>query len=216
MDLLRYFVDNWPTLGPQIVTHIEIVAVSMAAAALIGLFLGVVAARSERFSSLILSVTSIILTVPSFALFGLLSIWVGLGNPPVVIGLVLYALLPVVRNTSAGIRAVDPAVTEAARGMGMNPSQLLRRVELPLAAPVILGGIRQATVMVVAIATVGATVGVDDLGQGILEALGRSGGTLVQILAGVLPVAMIGLVADGVLAVAQRALSPRAPREAAG
>ncbi|HAW10237.1 MAG TPA: choline ABC transporter permease [Chloroflexi bacterium] len=189
---------------------------SMAAAAVIGLFLGVVAARSERFSSLILSVTSIILTVPSFALFGLLSIWVGLGNPPVVIGLVLYALLPVVRNTSTGIRAVDPAVTEAARGMGMNPSQLLRRVELPLAARVILGGIRQATVMVVAIATVGATVGVDDLGQPILEALGRSGGTLVQVLAGVLPVAMIGLVADGVLAVAQRALSRGARREAAG
>ena len=210
MDLLRYFVDNWPTLGPQIVTHIEIVAVSMAAAALIGLFLGVVAARSERFSSLILSVTSIILTVPSFALFGLLSIWVGLGNPPVVIGLVLYALLPVVRNTSAGIRAVDPAVTEAARGMGMNPDPAAGRVELPLAAPVILGGIRQATVMVVAIATVGATVGVDDLGQGILEALGRSGGTLVQILAGVLPVAMIGLVADGVLAVTQRP-SPAVP-----
>jgi osmoprotectant transport system permease protein len=216
VDLLRYFVDNWPTLGPQVVTHIEIVAMSMAAAAVIGLFLGVVAARSERFSALILSVTSIILTVPSFALFGLLSIWVGLGNPPVVIGLILYALLPVVRNTATGIRAVDPAVTQAARGMGMSPSQLLRRVELPLAAPVILGGIRQATVMVVAIATVGATVGVDDLGQGILEAIGRSGGTLVQILAGVIPVAIIGLVADGVLAVAQRALSPRAPREAAG
>ena len=84
-------------------------------------------------------------------------------------------------------------------------------MELPLAAPVILGGIRQATIMVVAIATVGATVGVDDLGQGICEALGRSGGTLVQILAGVLPVAMIGLVADGVLAVAQRACSRSVP-----
>ncbi len=216
MDLLRYVIDNWPTLGPQVVTHIEIVAMSMVAAAVIGLFLGIVAARSERFSALILSVTSIILTVPSFALFGLLSIWVGLGNPPVVIGLALYALLPVVRNTSSGIRAVDPAVTGAARGMGMSSSQLLRRVELPLAAPVILGGIRQATVMVVAIATVGATVGVDDLGQPILEAIGRSGATLVQILAGVIPVAMIGLVADGLLAVAQRAFSRGARQEAVG
>ena len=216
MDLVRYFVDNWPTLGPQVATHIEIVAMSMAAAAVIGLFLGIVAARSERFSALILSVTSVILTVPSFALFGLLSIWVGLGNPPVVIGLVLYALLPVVRNTASGIRAVDPAVTAAARGMGMNPIQLLRRVELPLAAPAILGGVRQATVMVVAIATVGATVGVDDLGQPILEALGRSSGTLVQVLAGVIPVAIIGLVADGVLAVVQRSLSRGVAREAAG
>jgi osmoprotectant transport system permease protein len=211
VSIITYIVDNWGTLGPQVTTHIEIVAMSMAAAALIGLILGVFAARSERFSTLIL-----VLTVPSFALFGLLSIWAGLGNPPVIIGLVLYALLPVVRNTATGIRAVEPAVTEAARGMGMRPSQVLARVELPLAAPAILGGLRQATVMVVAIATVGATVGADDLGQPILEALGRSSGTLVQVLAGVIPVAAIGLVADGVLAGVQRALSRGAARGAVG
>ena len=216
VSIITYIVDNWGTLAPQVVTHIEIVAMSMAAAALIGLILGVFAARSERFSTLILGVTSTLLTVPSFALFGLLSIWAGLGNPPVIIGLVLYALLPVVRNTATGIRAVEPAVTEAARGMGMRPSQVLARVELPLAAPAILGGLRQATVMVVAIATVGATVGADDLGQPILEALGRSSGTLVQILAGVIPVAAIGLVADGVLAGIQRALSRGAARGAVG
>ena len=216
MSIINYIVDNWGTLGPQVVIHIEIVAMSMAAAALIGLILGVFAARSERFSTLILGVTSTLLTVPSFALFGLLSIWVGLGNPPVIVGLVLYALLPVVRNTATGIRAVDPAVTEAARGMGMSPIQVLARVEMPLAAPAILGGLRQATVMVVAIATVGATVGADDLGQPILEALGRSSGTLVQVLAGVIPVAAIGLVADGVLAGVQRVLSRGAARGAVG
>ena len=216
MSIINYIVDNWGTLGPQVVTHIEIVAMSMAAAALIGLILGVFAARSERFSTLILGVTSTLLTVPSFALFGLLSIWVGLGNPPVIVWLVLYALLPVVRNTATGIRAVDPAVTEAARGMGMSPIQVLARVEMPLAAPAILGGLRQATVMVVAIATVGATVGADDLGQPILEALGRSSGTLVQVLAGVIPVALIGLTADLILAGVQRALSRGAARGAVG
>ncbi len=216
MSLVRYVVDNWGTLGPQVVTHVQIVAISMLAAGLIGLGLGVVAARSERFSALILSVTSTILTVPSFALFGLLTIWVGFGNPPVIVGLVLYALLPVVRNTATGIRAVDPAVTEAARGMGMSPTQVLTRVELPLAAPAILGGLRQATVMVVAIATVGATVGADDLGQPILEALGRSSGTLVQVLAGVIPVAVIGLVADGALAGVQHVLARGASRAATG
>jgi len=91
--------------------------------------------------------------------------------------------------------------------MGMSNLQLLTRVELPLAGPVILGGVRQATVMVVAIATVGATVGANDLGQPILEALGRSTGTLDHILAGVIPVALIGLLADGALAVLQRLLS---------
>ena len=216
VSIITYIVDNWGTLGPQVVTHIEIVAMSMAAAALIGLILGVVAARSERFSTLILGVTSTLLTVPSFALFGLLSIWVGLGNPPVIVGLVLYALLPVVRNTATGIRAVDPAVTDAARGMGMSPIQVLARVEMPLAAPAILGGLRQATVMVVAIATVGATVGADDLGQPILEALGRSSGTLAQVLAGVIPVALIGLTADLILAGVQRALSRGTARGAVG
>jgi osmoprotectant transport system permease protein len=216
VSIVTYMVDNWGTLGPQVATHIEIVAMSMAAAALIGLILGVFAARSERFSTLILGVTSTLLTVPSFALFGLLSIWVGLGNPPVIVGLVLYALLPVVRNTATGIRAVDPAVTEAARGMGMSSTQVLARVELPLAAPAILGGLRQATVMVVAIATVGATVGADDLGQPILEALGRSSGTLVQVLAGVIPVALIGLTADLILAGVQRALSRGTARGAVG
>ena len=185
----------------------EIVALAMAIAVVAGLGLGVASARSDRIASVALSVTSTLLTVPSFALFGLLSIWVGLENPPVVIGLALYALLPVVRGTLTGIHSVDPAVIEAARGMGMGGGRRLLRIELPLAAPVILAGIRQATVMVVAIATVGATVGANDLGQPILEAIGRSSGTIERILAGVIPVALIGLLADGFLALVQRFLA---------
>lgn len=207
VSTLRYILDNWSTLGPQIVTHLEIVAIAMGIAAVAGLGLGIASARSQRIAAGVLAVTSTILTVPSFALFGLLSIWVGLENPPVIIGLALYALLPVTRGTLTGIRAVDPAVVEAARGMGMGEASLLLRVELPLAAPVILGGLRQATVMVVAIATVGATVGANDLGQPILEALGRTTGTVERILAGVIPVALIGLLADGALAALQRVLS---------
>jgi osmoprotectant transport system permease protein len=207
VSTLRFIVDNWDTLGPQVRTHLEIVAVCVVVAGFAGLGLGILAARSERFAAFILAVTSIILTIPSFALFGLLSIWFGLGNPPVIIGLILYALLPIVRNTRAGIVAVDPAVAEAARGMGMSRPQLLTRVELPLAVPVILGGLRQATVMIVAIATVGAAVGANDLGQPIFAALSRDTGTLEQVLAGIIPVALIGILADLLLASAQRVLS---------
>lgn len=207
MSVFRYIADNWDTLGPQVTTHVLIVVISIAIAAAVGLGLGVAAARSARLGSVVLAVTSTIITLPSFALFGLLSIWVGLGNPPVIVGLALYALLPITRNTRAGLLAVDPAVVEAARGMGMNPTQLLARVELPLAVPVILAGLRQATVMVVAIATVGATVGADDLGQPILAAIGRTSGTLDAVLAGIIPVAAIGILADVALAVMQRALS---------
>ena len=167
----------------------------------------ILAARHARLGTVVLAVTSTIITVPSFALFGLLSIWLGLANPPVIVGLTLYALLPVTRNTRAGIRAVDPAVVEAARGMGMSRGEVLRRVELPLAVPVILGGIRQSTVMIVAIATVGAAVGVNDLGQPILEAIGRSTGSLERVLAGVIPVALIGVAADLILSGVQRGLS---------
>jgi osmoprotectant transport system permease protein len=207
VNVFQYIAQNWDLIGPQILTHLEIVGISIALASLIGLGLGIVAARSERLSTVVIAVTSTILTVPSFALFGLLSIWLGLEDPPVIVGLVLYGLLPVTRNTRAGIKTVDPAVVEAARGMGMNPWQVLLQVELPLAVPVILGGIRQATVMIVAIATVGATVGVDDLGQSILFAIGRSTGTLDAVLAGIIPVAVIGIVADLILAGVQRVLS---------
>jgi osmoprotectant transport system permease protein len=203
----RYIVDNWDTLGPQVETHLLIVGISVAVAAVLGLALGIASARIERIGAAVLAVTSTIITIPSFALFGLLSIWVGLGNPPVIVGLVLYALLPITRNTRAGIVAVDPAVVEAARGMGMNPAQVLSRVELPLAVPVILAGLRQATVMIVAIATVGATVGANDLGQPILAAIGRSTGTLDAVLAGIIPVALIGILADTLLAGLQRTLS---------
>src|SRR5438309_3512180 len=179
----------------------------MAVATVAGVGLGLAAARSQRFATVVLAVTSTILTIPSFALFGLLSIWVGLGNPPVEAGLILYALLPITRNTRSGILAVDPAVVEAARGMGMSRRQILTRVELPLAVPVVLGGIRQATVMIVAIATVGAAVGANDLGQPIFAAIGRSSGGVERALAGILPVAAIGILADVVLGGVQRALS---------
>ena len=108
--LLTTSAANWDQIGPQIVTHLEIVAECIVLTSLIGLGLGIAATRSEPLSTFILAVTSTILTVPSFALFGLLSIWFGLANPPVIIGLVLYGLLPVTRNTRAGIKAVDPAV----------------------------------------------------------------------------------------------------------
>ena len=123
------------------------------------------------------------------------------------VGLILYALLPITRNTRSGILAVDLAVVEAARGMGMSRRQVLLRVELPLAVPVVLGGIRQATVMVVAIATVGAAVGANDLGQPIFAAIGRSAGAVDRVLAAILPVAALGIVADLVLAAIQRALA---------
>src|SRR6202165_326319 len=128
MSTLRYILDNLDTLGPQVSTHVALGGICVAVAAVVGLALGILAARSDSFAAAILAITSTILTIPSFALFGLLSIWFGLGNPPVIVGLILYALLPIIRNTREGVVAVDPAVAEAALGMGMSRGQMLTQI----------------------------------------------------------------------------------------
>lgn len=204
MSFPSYLAANWDTLGPQIVNHLQIVVICLAVAGSLGIICGVIAARSPRFSTAAVAVTSAILTIPSFALFGALAIWFGIGNLPVEVGLILYALLPVLRNTETGLRAVDPAIVEAARGMGMGKVQLLTRIELPLALPLIVAGLRQASVLVVAIATVGAAVGSNNLGQPILA--GIRGSDRYAILSGVLPVACVGILADVGLGGLARAL----------
>jgi osmoprotectant transport system permease protein len=211
VSFLNFLVQNSDTLVPRALTHIQIVVITMGVSVVTGLAFGVMAARWSAFGEFVLGLASVLLTIPSFALFSLIALGLLLitpqafGNPPVIVGLVLYAQLPIIRNTRTGIMAVNPAVIEAARGMGMRPTQILLRVELPLALPVILGGIRQATVMVVAIATVGAAVASNNLGEFILEgvsALNRN-----AILAGVVPVAAVGIGADALLALAQRLIS---------
>jgi osmoprotectant transport system permease protein len=210
LSFFEYVANNADSLVPRALDHIMLVAVTMVISSLTGLALGVAAARNERFAEISMGIASTILTIPSFALFGLIEVLLfQVGDLVVIIGLILYAQLPIIRNTRTGIRAVRPAVVEAARGMGMRPHQILLRVELPLALPVILGGIRQATVMVVAIATVGAAVGSNNLGQPILEGISRTSSSEVArnvILSGVVPVAMIGILADAVLAGVQRML----------
>jgi osmoprotectant transport system permease protein len=211
MDLVHFVLNNLDSLVPETLDHVQVVAVAMIVSAVSGLSLGVLAARRQRLGEAVLGIASTLLTIPSFALLSVLTtlfIALGLqiGDPPVITALVLYAQLPIIRNTRAGILAVNPGVLEAARGMGMTSAQVLTRVELPLALPVILGGLRQATVMVVAIATVGAAVGSANLGRPIVDTLQRSGNPL-PILAGIIFVAAIGLGADALLAGLQRALS---------
>ena len=150
MDLVHYILNNLDSLVPETVDHLTIVAIAMVISAITGLALGVLASRRQRLGEAVLGIASTLLTIPSFALLSVLTtlfIALGLqiGDPPVIAALVLYAQLPIIRNTRAGILAVNPGVLEAARGMGMTSWQVLLRVELPLALPVILGGIRQST-----------------------------------------------------------------------
>ncbi len=204
MTLLEFYRRHFDELLLLLRQHIGLVAISTAVAVLLGLPLGVLVARRPAWRKPILGVTNVVQTLPSLALFGLLIPVFGIGAWTAISALVLYALLPIVRNTYAGITGVDPAVREAGRGMGMTDGELLRLVELPLAAGVILAGVRVAVVVSVGVATIAAAIGAGGLGVYIFRGVATVDDTL--ILAGALPAALLALLADGLLALAERRL----------
>lgn len=189
--------------------HLSLVGISMAIAILLGIPLGILSARNSAARRWLLGLASIFQTIPSLALFGFLipiPLIGGIGKRTVIVALVLYGLLPILRNTFVGILGVDPAVCDSAIAMGMTDSQLLRQVQLPLAAHTILAGIRVATVTTVGTATIAAAIGGGGLGVFIFR--GVASVDTAQILAGAIPAAMIALLADGGLGWLERKFSP--------
>ncbi|MFQ5876653.1 MAG: ABC transporter permease [Acidobacteriota bacterium] len=185
--------------------HVGLVAAAMTLAVAIGLPLGVLTTRSETAGRWILGAANVMQTVPSLALFGLLiplPLLGGIGARTAIVALTLYALLPIIRNTHAGITGIDPAIMEAARGMGMTDRQLLWRVELPLALGVILAGVRVATVICVGIATIAAAIGAGGLGTFIFRGLAMVNNQV--ILAGAIPAALLAMLADSLLGLVER------------
>jgi osmoprotectant transport system permease protein len=185
--------------------HVLLVFAATFLAVGIGVPLGVALTRRRRLAGLVLGAASVVQTVPSLALLGLLiplPLFGGIGKSTAIIALVVYALLPILRNTYAGIRSVDPAVLEAADGLGLDAGQRLRSVELPLALPVILAGVRVATVATIGLATVAAAIGAGGLGVLIYRGIATVDERL--ILAGALPAAFLALAADGLLGWVER------------
>lgn len=198
MSFPEYLSSRADTVFELTLEHAEVVALSVLIAALIGISVGIATYRSERGSQFALATAAVFLTIPSFALFGLLIAPLGLGYPPTVVALVMYGLLPIVRNTIAGLRGVDPAVLESARGMGMGRWRRLRRIELPLAWPVILTGMRVSTLLLLGIAAIAAAVNGPGLGELIfagLTAIGAVNDTN-QILTGILGVVVLAVLFD--------------------
>jgi osmoprotectant transport system permease protein len=196
-EFLQFIKDNWPELLVLTREHIVIVLISTALAVLIGLPLGILLTRVKSLQTPVLGFANIMQTVPSLALFGLLipiPFIGGIGARTAVIALALYALLPVIRNTVTGILGIDPKVREAATAMGMTGRQRLRMVELPLAAPVILTGIRVAVVISVGVATVAAAVGAGGLGTYIFRGLRQNENNL--LVSGALASALLALLCD--------------------
>jgi osmoprotectant transport system permease protein len=196
-SFLQFLNDNWPELLALTREHIFLVFVSTGAAILIGVPLGILLTRVRSLQTPVLGFANVMQTVPSLALFGLLipiPFIGGIGARTAIIALALYALLPVIRNTVTGISGIDPKVREAATAMGMTGGQILKMVELPLAMPVILTGVRVAVVICVGVATVAAAVGAGGLGTYIFRGLRQNDNNL--LLAGALASALLALLCD--------------------
>ena len=193
-----YLQYRWPHLVALTLAHVGVVAASVAIASAIAIAVGIGVYRTHRPAEAALAVANIFLTIPSFALFALFIPVLGLGYPPTITALVMYGLLPVLRNTIVGLRSIDPAIVESARGMGMTPGQALWRIELPLAWPVIMTGIRVSTLLILGIAAIAAYVNGPGLGKNIFSGLARLGTAtgLDLALSGTLGIVFLAVVLD--------------------
>lgn len=208
MNVLEFIAQNHVEVLELTFEHLWLVAASIFLAVVIGIPLGILITRHPALSKPILGGANIIQTIPSLALFGFLlpAPWIGArADRLAILALTLYALLPLIRNTSTGITGVDRAVVEAGRGMGMTDRQLLLRVELPLALSVIIAGIRVAAVISVGLATIAAAIGAGGLGEYIFRGLAMVNNQV--ILAGAIPAALLAILADQALGWLERRLT---------
>jgi osmoprotectant transport system permease protein len=209
MTLLQFFSRHQREILQGTLEHIWLVGIAMLLAVGVGVPMGIIVAKRPWLSKPILGGANIAETIPSLALFGfLLPVpWLGgRADRLAITALALYALLPIIRNTAAGISGVEPAVRDAARGMGMTERQILLQVELPLSFSTMLAGIRVATVLTIGIATIAAAVGAGGLGEFIFRGLAMVNNQL--ILAGAIPAALLALGADFLLSLLERRLRP--------
>ena len=213
MSAWEFFRANWADILQHVEQHLWLVLISTSIAVALGVPLGILLTRYKRLRGPVLGLANVMQTVPSLALFGLLipiPFIGGIGRTTAIIALVLYALLPVIRNTVTGILGVDANVREAAVAMGMTDAQVLRQVELPLAMSVILTGIRVAVVITVGVAVIAAAVGAGGLGEYIFRGLRQFDNRL--LLAGALPSALMALVADFALGLLEKRFDIRRKR----
>jgi osmoprotectant transport system permease protein len=207
VNFFHFVIANWQQVLDLTLEHITLAGVATLLAALVGIPLGILITRIPRLSKPVIGIANIIQTIPSLALFCfLLPVpWIGArAGRLTILALALYVLLPLIQNTFAGIRGVDPSVVEAGRAMGLTDRQLLWQVELPLASGVIVAGVRIATVVSIGLATIAAAIGAGGLGEFIFRGLSMLDNGV--ILAGAVPAALLALMADFVLGRLERRL----------
>ncbi len=223
ISVMQEFLGREARFQQEFARHIILSGGSVGAATAIGIPLGVWAAKNARVEKPIFYFANITQTIPSLALFGLLIAPLsvlsftfpvlrqfgirGVGMTPALIALVIYSLLPVIRNTYVGLRQLDPGVIDAGRGMGMSRGQIFRRVEMPLASPLVLEGVRTASVQAIGLATVAALIGAGGLGWFVFQGLGQAAADL--IILGALPIIILAVAVDALMRLAMRAATPK-------
>ncbi|AXQ46878.1 ABC transporter permease [Pseudomonas vlassakiae] len=216
MSLLDTFAHlDWAQVLQLTWQHIMLVGIAVGLAIIVGVPLGILMTRFPAVAGPLQASATVLLTIPSIALFGLLlpfysKFGQGLGPLPAITAVFLYSLLPILRNTYLALTNVEPGIREAARGIGMTFGQRLRMVELPIAVPVILAGVRTAVVMNIGVMTIAATIGAGGLGVLILTSISRS--DMSMLLVGAVLVSLLAIIADLLLQTLQRALTPEGLR----
>jgi len=215
LEAWEFVVRRPELLAEWVLAHLWITFVAITVAVILGIVLGIyiTGKGKEQLADTVLYLAEIVMTIPSLALFGLLMLLLGsmgfsaIGFLPAVIALIVYGQLPVLRNTYTAIRAVDPAMIEAGRGMGMNERQILFKIKLPLAVPIIMAGLRNAIVLIIGIAAIAALIGAGGLGVPIFRGLRNARMDLIII--GGVTVSILALLVDGLMSLVERRITPK-------
>lgn len=205
--LIDYVANNWQNILSKSGDHMGMSLTAVALSCLFAIPLGIIITRQKKVADVVLGVANVIQTVPSLALFAFMIPIFGIGRTNAIFALFLYALLPIIKNTYIGITNVDPAITEAATGMGMTRFQILYKVEMPLAIAVIMGGVRVATVTGIGVATIATLIGAGGLGDIIYQGIGMA--SLPMIISGAISAAVLALFVDFILGKLEKRLTSK-------
>lgn len=211
MAFLTFIQARQSQLILTIWEHIQISIIALLLAAIVGVLIGIFLTRVPHLANFVIGVASVIQTIPSLALLGFMIPLLGIGTTPAIVALFLYSLLPILRNTYTGIQGVETSLTEAGIGMGMTSFQVLFMVELPLALPIIMAGIRTATVTIIGVATLASLIGAGGLGDLIFGGIAMANNFM--IFAGAIPAAILAILSDGLLGQVERKMMPVSVKE---
>lgn len=212
MSLFEYMVNNASIIFQELLNHLKIIGLSLPFSIGIGVPIGIFISRHPKIANVIIYIASILMTIPSLALFGIMVVILspfgaGLGVIPAVIALIIYSFLPIIRNTLVAVQSLDPQMIEAAKGMGMTESQILFKIRIPLSIPTIMSGVRNAVVMGVGVATLGYFVASGGLGYFIFAGLSRS--RYEMVVTGVIIISILGILANYFLLKVEDWITPK-------